>query len=201
MADVPPTKTLVENTTWKVTAVHGEPREWTASKGGKMLSYRITIEAGERKLERVELAQRETTAAPKVGDEIEGSVEQRHYESGGEVKSDLKLKKATGGYGGGGGRAWKPRPDDAPVIYAARQAQIVAQHSQDMAMRVLELSRKSGESPVEIMELLGVSQEDADGNPLGLVDAFQRHAGKSAATAWAREAESGMIAKALAEIS
>lgn len=213
MADVkiPDTEKLASGE-FEVTAVADNPREWQGSKGGKMLSYRLTLKQGANSQDRVELAQKESTPAPKVGDKLTGDLTKRYYEAKGQIKSDFKFQKERTGPGGGG-RAWKPRPDDAPVVYAAKQAQIVAQHSQNMALRILELAHTrlalvhpdgdgdlSGEA-IALMETLGVELKDGDDNELGLVDAFARHASLAAADAWKREEDKQNVAKALAALS
>lgn len=195
----------------EVLTVADDTRSWTNKQSSKeMLSYRVKLKAPDgTEHARVELAQLETTAAPKAGDKLDGSITKRFYEAQGETKSDLQFKKASrgGGFGGGGGgRAWKPRPDDAPVVYAAKQAQIVAQHSQNMAIRVLELAAAHSETGdfSGIMADLGVPlsfERDGDTVKLGLVDAFQRHASIAAGEAWKREEEKGRVAKALADLS
>jgi len=165
-----------------------------------MLSYKLTIkDSGDATFNDVELALAETSPAPKAGDSIEGVVNRRFYEWDGEEKSALQFKKAArGGFGGGGGRAYKPRPDDAPVVYAARQAQIVAQHSQDMALRVLELAQASGtDDHSGIMADLGIPTTDDTGAAIGLAEAFRRDASVAAKDAWRREAEGKGIASAL----
>jgi len=186
----------------KIVAVLAEePRPWDSTKGGPMLSWRIDVEAGEQTLERVELAQKKTTAKPEVGQELDGHVQRRFFGTDG---VDLQFRKAArfgGGGGGGSGRAWKPRPDDAPVVYAAKQAQIVCQHSQNMALRVLELAEKSGESTETLMSRLGVLTETGDGQALGLVEAFSRDASLAAARAWRREHEKKAVSDALADLS
>jgi hypothetical protein len=188
-----------------VEAVSGdEPRSWS-TKGDNprpMLSYRLTVkDSGDATFTDVELAQLETSPAPKAGDSIEGVVNRRFYEWDGEEKSALQFKKAARGFGGGGGgRAYKPRPDDAPVVYAARQAQIVAQHSQDMALRVLELARQSGDDPDLIMATLGIPTTDESGASVGLVNAFRHDASLAAKDAWQREAQGKGIATALAAL-
>jgi len=197
---------------WVIESVGDNPRSWSGSKGGTNLSYRVKVKSkdGSKQPPRdsdtyanVELVQKESTAAPTVGQEIEGTVDLRPWETkDGEKKEDLKFNKPRGaGYGGGGGgRAWKPRPDDSPLVYVSRQAMIGTQHSQDMALRVLELAQRLGTDDWGgIMADLGVEIEH-DGTPLGLVAAFQRQVNMAGAAAWKSEEENSRLAKALAAI-
>lgn len=143
---------------------------------GEMADIALSLEGVESE---VSWFTKATTPLPAAGEKIEGTIEESQY--------GPKFKKARAG--GGGGRPYKPRPDDAPEVYAAKQAQIVAQHSQDMALRVLELAQASGDGPQTIMESLGVAMIREDQTPLGLVEAFSLDASRAAAAAWAREAE------------
>lgn len=131
---------------WTIKKVADNPRKWDAKKGGKNVSYRIDIEAKDGAKQppndsatynRVELVQRETTAAPTVGQELDGTVAVREYESQGEKKKDLKFTKAGQQGGGGGGRGWQPRLEDDPVVYAGKQAAIAAQTSLERATEVV----------------------------------------------------------------
>lgn len=191
---------------WKVKSVGDNPRTWTNKHKKEMVSYRIAVETadgseqppkGQKSYSKVELVQVPATAAPKPGDQLDGSIEVRKYGENNE-KEDLKFTKTQQGRGGGG-RSYKPRPDDAPPVYAERQAKIAAQHSQDMALRVLELAAQTNDDPVSIMERLGVETEH-DGKTLGLVAAFSRQVNMAGAGAWNSEEEHGRIAGALAKI-
>lgn len=190
----------------EILAVGDGARDWQTKSDPprEMRSYRIKLRDTEgNEHGNVELAQLQTTAPPVAGQKLNGHVERRFYGDNDE-KVALQFKKAARGGGGGGGRAWKPRPDDAPVVYAAKQAQIVAQHSQNMALRVLELAHATGTDDwAGIMADLGVSLDPPEGSqkPLGLVDAFARHASMAAATAWLREKEKHAVADALAELA
>lgn len=191
---------------WKVKSVGDDPRTWKNKRQDTMVSYRIVVETadgseqppkGQKSYSRVELVQKPETPAPKAGDQLDGDIEVRKYGENNE-KEDLKFKKAQRG-GGGGGRSWKPRPDDSPVVYADRQAKIAAQHSQNMALRVLELAAQTNEDPVSIMDRLGV-QTEHDGKSMGLVAAFSRQVNIAGEAAWKREEDNGAIAGALAKI-
>lgn len=202
---------------YEVTRVGEETRDWQ-TKGDnprEMRSYRISVKLGDKEFKSVELGQLKTTAAPTVGQKLNGKVMEREYEYGGQTKTDLKFEKARGGGGRGGGRAYKPRPEDAPTVYVAKQAQIVAQHSQNMALRVLELaSSRIAASPdpsgdlhgeaVNIMGELGIPMtasvggEDTD---LGLVQAFTADANRAGKRAAEIETENRTITDALKAIS
>jgi hypothetical protein len=193
-----------------VVSVGDSTRDWKNKADKEMRSYAVQFKAPDGSSHgNVELAQLPTTAPPVAGAKIDGHIERRFYtKKDGTEGSALQFKKAARGGGGGGGRPWKPRPDDAPPVYAAKQAQIVAQHSQNMAIRVLELAeataaRTGNEDWTGIMADLGVSLEPPEGSdkPLGLVDAFQRHASMAAANAWLREQEKGAVAKAMEAVS
>lgn len=207
---------------WEITHVADNPRKWDAKKGGPMLSYRINLKCGDKSFERVELTQKESTDAPTVGQKMDGEVQRRFYGANDE-NTDLQFRKAArgGGYGGGGGgRSWKPRPDDAPPVWAGKQAQIVAQHSQNMALRVLELAHASDRPAAEIMGDLGVkttvqkarcvgcgqmvepNAESAEGDTveLGIVDAFALYANEAFERAWQREDRGGAVRDALAAL-
>jgi len=187
--------------TFKITKVHDEVRDWDSTKGGKMRSYRIDLEGPDVPRDRIELAQKVETAAPTVGQTLEGVINERTY--GDPPKKDYKFQKAQAG-GGGGGRSWKPRPDDSPVVYAARQAAILRQHSQDMGLRVMELADRSGVTPTQIMEELGITMEIERGGEkvaLGLAAAFMVDAGQASNAAWDLEEEKHRIADAMAKVA
>lgn len=132
---------------WKIESVGDSPRKWKSSKGGENVSYRIKVKTkdGSKQPPRdsteyanVELVQRETTAAPVAGGDLDGTIEEREYESGGEKRKDLKFSKTKQfGGGGGGGRGWQPRIDDDPVVYAGKQAAIAAQTSIERATELV----------------------------------------------------------------
>lgn len=189
-----------------VSKVHDEVRDWTG-KGGAMKSYRIDLadEAGQTVGERIELPQKATTAVPSVGDLLEGDIEQREYEAGGEKRTDHKFKKASaygGGGGGGGGRKYTPRPDDAPEVYASRQAMIARQHSQDVGMRILELAQSSGDDVATIMDRLGINYAK-DEQTLSVLDAVARDVNLAGFRAWTLETgeERDSVKAALARIA
>lgn len=87
--------------TYTVKAVNRQ-KPWKSKRGDDMVSYYCVFanEKGDEK--ELELAQKVSTAAPTVGQKIEGTVEQGTY--------GPKLKKEYGG--GGGGFRGGPRPDD-----------------------------------------------------------------------------------------
>jgi len=196
---------------WVIESVGGSPRSWSGAKGGTNLSYKIRCKTkdGSKQPPRnspsyadVELVQKESTPAPTAGQEIEGDVIEREWKSKDGEKSGkaLKFEKPRSGFGGGGGgRAWKPRPDDSPMVYASRQASIGTQHSQDMAIRVVELAFAQDVPVEQLMEVLGVETK-AKEKELGLVAAFQRQVNMAGATAWENEEKNNRIAGALAKL-
>ena len=103
--------------TFKVTEVGENIRDWD-SKHGPMKSYYVKFEGDERT---IEIAQKPSTPAPTVGQTFEGTIEERQWQD----KTFYKLKKAQGGFGGGGGF----RPEDPE-----RSRRILRQHSQHMAL-------------------------------------------------------------------
>lgn len=194
---------------YTVKNVRADTRDWTSAKGGKMRSYRIDLVAADGAVNTgidgkgVELAQRETTPPPKEGDTLDGAITERKWGENND-KIDLKFQKAQGA-GGGGGRSWKPRPDDSPKVYASRQAAILRQHSQDMALRVMELAQASNAEPQEVMDALGVDttieREGQDPAHLGLVQAFMVDAGRASNAAWDLEDTKHRIADAMKEVA
>lgn len=197
------TKTVGAEQEWEIGTVHGEPRAWQSQKGGDMLSYRIDVRPkgkDEPVFRRVELAQKKDTAAPQSGGTLDGEVTERTYGENNE-KTDLKFKKAARGGGGGGGGRYKPRPDDSPKVYAARQAQIARQHSQDVAFRIVELAHAVSKPVGEVAAEVGiVLAPDGSEEPLSLVEAVHADVTRAGASAWSREADNGMIAAAVKEV-
>lgn len=185
---------------WEIAKVADRTRDWSSKQGGKMRSYYIGIKTDspqppddKDKYDGVELAQRETTPAPTVGQKLDGYLETRTHEG----RRYLKFKKAQRG-AGGGGRAWKPRPDDSPLVFAQRQASIARQHSQDMAIRVLELAKGDEAEARKLLDILGIEHQ-AEDKPIGLIAAVQMDVDRYGRAAWDREAENGRIKTAMAE--
>lgn len=188
--------------TYTITKVHDSVRDWSGQGDHPMKSYRIDLADanGQPVRERVELAQRATTAVPTVGQKIDGQINERKYTSAGEEKTDWKFQKAGGGGGGGGGRPWKPRPDDCPEVYASRQAMIARQHSQNIGMRILELAHASGDDLATVMDRLGIAYATDKGD-LSVVDAVAKDVATTGFRAWTHETGSDTqdkIADALA---
>lgn len=112
--------------TYTVEQVIGEPTDWQGQ-SGPMKSYKLKVSGEERV---VELSQIPKTAAPTVGQVIEGHIE--------EPKGNFppKLRKAqqgnwSGGQGGGG-------------MSPEREKRIVRQHSQSMSIETLKLAVDCG---------------------------------------------------------
>ena len=85
--------------TYTVKAINRQ-KNWSG-KFGDMVSYYCLLENGEGNQAEVELAQKVSTAAPQVGQSLEGTVENGEY-----GKKFKKAQPAGGGFRGG------PRPDD-----------------------------------------------------------------------------------------
>lgn len=136
---------------YKIAGVRSGPREWTNKAGGKMHSYRVDLaDANGQITQNVERNKKPESAPPQVGD-----VEYGDIESGGEYGPKFKLASRPGGGGGGGGGGGRARrPDDDPKVYAARQAAIARQHSQEMALRFLEARDGLGDSDASDDEIL-----------------------------------------------
>lgn len=198
---------------WTIKSVGDSPRTWKNRQNQDMVSYKIAVEAkdgqphppkNQKAYSNVELVQKPTSPAPTAGAELDGDIEERTFKKKDDTEGkSLKFKKAQRGGGGGGGRSWKPRPDDSPMVFASRQASIGTQHSQDMAIRVLELAAGGTMTVEAIMQELGVEttiEVEGQEHQLGLVAAFQRQVNQAGAKAWEREEENGVIAAALAQI-
>jgi hypothetical protein len=114
---------------YTITAVQPEPRAWNSTKGGPMLSYRVTLrnEQGAEK-PNVEWARKATSPAPAVGQTIEGTVEDGQY------GPKFKAAQQMGGGGGGGGRPRDP----------AERRSIAMQASQKVAVDAVRACLDSG---------------------------------------------------------
>jgi hypothetical protein len=89
---------------YQLTTTDESPRAWKGAKGGPMLSYKVGVKGDDGFEGVVEIAQKESTPAPTVGQTIEGTLDKSS------PKYPPKLKKAFGG--GGGGR---PKPNDEEI--------------------------------------------------------------------------------------
>lgn len=142
---------------YRITAVRSGPRKWQSTKGGEMHSYRVDLaDANGQVTQNVERNKKPTSDPPKEGDQEYGDIEH-----GGEYGPKFKTASRPGsGGGGGGGRA--KRPDDDPKVYAARQAAIARQHSQEMALRFLESRNGLGDSDASDDEILDYVMRTAE---------------------------------------
>lgn len=92
--------------TYTVKAINRQ-KPWKSKRGDDMVSYYCVLHNEEGKGGEVEISQKVSTAAPTVGQKLEGTVEKGNY--------GLKFKKEYGGGGGyGGGR--KSNPEDRRSI-------------------------------------------------------------------------------------
>ena len=122
-----------------IVAVESGPREWATQHGSKNAAFRCKL----RKPDGTELGNVEVNykvqadgshKTPQPGDTVTGDIE-----DGPEVKYGPKFKKAQvgggfGGGGGGGGSRWTPE----------REASVIRQHSQHMAVLALNGMHPSG---------------------------------------------------------
>lgn len=130
---------------WKVVAVSEQTRPWNSQKGGPMVSYKVHLQDTAGVVtQNVELAQKQSSAPPAVGQVLEGNVDQGDY--------GPKFRKAF--QQGGGGRGMSPED----------RASIVRQHSQDMSLRALELAYALGviEKPATAREFLELVEKTTD---------------------------------------
>lgn len=90
---------------YTIREVIGQPNAWNSTKGGPMLSYSLDVTGDDGFTGQVELNQKQTTAAPTVGQVIDGTLDRSN------PKYAPKLKK-TPPQGGGGPRSGAGRPRD-----------------------------------------------------------------------------------------
>jgi hypothetical protein len=111
---------------YTITAVSDTVRDWSTKAGVPWKSYRVTLrnEAGAEKTN-VEDSRAATDAPPKVGEVVEGTVENRE-------QFGPKLNRPRKGFGGGGG-GWKPKPPE-------ERRSIAMQHAQKCAASVLAVA-------------------------------------------------------------
>jgi hypothetical protein len=106
----------------KVTAVDpNPPRSWSSQKGGPMLSYRVDLlrEEDGFAIRNVEWSKKQDSKPPQVGEVIDCTVDMEA-----QYGPKLKVEQEGGGFGGGRGGGMTPE----------REAQIIRQHSQHMAL-------------------------------------------------------------------
>lgn len=108
-----------------------EPREYE-TKFGQMKSYTVKVEGDETAYE---ISRKAATPAPTIGQKIEVA----EVNDTSEGKYPPKLKLAFGGQGGKGGGGMTPQ----------REAQIIRQHSQEMALRYATIKQAQGKLPDE----------------------------------------------------
>lgn len=143
--------------TYTVEEVVGS-REWEGNYG-KNVDYTIALVGVP---EQVRLTQKPETPAPKAGDEIDVMLEDfppaqvEKFSALATMKKAVKPKQQFGGGGFGGGA---PRQEDPK-----RNAGIVRQHSQDMAIQVIRLALELSimEKPEDMKALLTEVRRTAD---------------------------------------
>ena len=134
--------------TYTVTDVSPNVRDWSSQQGGPMKEYRVHLNDGSQDHMNVEWSRKQSSPAPVKGQQIEGTLEDRGSHG-------LKLKVAPS-FGGGG----FARPEDPK-----RAARILRQHSQDMALRTIEVALQHGmypEPPEDGAALLSAVKQLAD---------------------------------------
>jgi hypothetical protein len=146
-------------TTYRIEEVVGQ-RPWgEGSEYGPKIDYTIALEGVPQQ---VSLNQKPESPAPKAGDTIDLILEDFPEKQVEKVPRLANMKKATrpkaafggGGFGGG------PRPEDPK-----RNAGIVRQHSQDMAIQVIRLGLEMSiipEKPADMKSLLDLVRRTAD---------------------------------------
>jgi hypothetical protein len=143
-------------TTYKIEEVVGS-RDWD-SRNGAMKDYTLALEGVP---EQVRLTQKAETPAPAAGQEMDLTLEdfpQEQVERYAPLANMKKAKKVQqGGFGGGGFGG--PRPEDPK-----RNAGIVRQHSQDMAIQIIRLGLELSimEKPADMKGLLIEVRRTAD---------------------------------------
>jgi hypothetical protein len=143
-------------TTYKIEEVVGS-RDWEGG-NGPMKDYTLALVGVP---EQVRLTQKAATPAPAAGQEMELLLEDFKPEQIEKYAPLANMKKAnkpkTFGQGGGFGG---PRPEDPK-----RNAGIVRQHSQDMAIQVIRLGLEMSiipEKPQDMKSLLDLVRRTAD---------------------------------------
>jgi hypothetical protein len=144
-------------TTYKIEEVVGS-RPWATKDGNKFVDYTIALEGVPQQ---VGLNQKPESPAPKAGESIDLTLEpfpQERIDKAARLGNMLKgtRPKTFGGGGFGGG----PRPEDPK-----RNAGIVRQHSQDMAIQVIRLGLEMSiipEKPQDMKSLLDLVRRTAD---------------------------------------
>jgi hypothetical protein len=107
---------------YTITAVDpNPPRQWSSQKGGPMLSYRVDLQRDEDQfaIRNVEWSRKQASPAPTVGQKLNCTVDMEA-----QYGPKLKVEQEGGGFGGGRGGGMTPE----------REAQIIRQHSQHMAL-------------------------------------------------------------------
>jgi hypothetical protein len=144
-------------TQYRIEEVVGS-RDWD-SRNGAMKDYTLALEGVP---EQVRLTQKAETPAPAAGQAMDLTLEdfpQEQVEKYAPLANMKKAKKVQqGGFGGGGFGG--PRPEDPK-----RNAGIVRQHSQDMAIQVIRLGLEMSiipEKPQDMKSLLDLVRRTAD---------------------------------------
>lgn len=105
----------------------GEVRNWTSTKGGPMLAYRIDLRSLDGTIiHDAEWSRKPDSPAPAIGQSIEGDIEQTNY------GPKFRPAQQPGGARGGGRSI-------------AERHEIAMQHAQKCAVTILELAATQGD--------------------------------------------------------
>lgn len=116
---------------YTITAVAPNPRDWNSTQGGPMKGYRVTMrDAQGQEMQNVEWSRKVTSAAPTVGQQVEGTID-----TSGQYGPKFKAAQQGGGFGGGGFRPRDP----------AERKSIEMMHAQKCAVDALRLAAEHGE--------------------------------------------------------
>lgn len=110
---------------FKVTHVQEQTRPWESTKGGPMVSYRITLrDANGDEHPNVEWARKASSAPPKVDEVLDGTLD-----TTGQYGPKFKSTPSASFGGGGGSRGKDPK----------ERAEIRRQNAQAQALRYMEI--------------------------------------------------------------
>jgi len=134
-----------------------EPREWSSSKGGTFISYKVDFDTEDGKLlAGIEWTKKPESRAPTAGERVAGHIEPRDgypdrfkidYEATKELGGSAPSSgsEARTGTGGGQGKNWQPESERDPE----RSARILRQHSQSAALQAIAIIDSTTEPGTE----------------------------------------------------
>lgn len=140
---------------YEITAVATGFREWNSQQGGQFFAYKITLKDPTGRVhENVEWSRKSSSAAPQVGESVEGELETKTVNAASGPFQVTKFRKAQQA-GSGGFRPRDPK----------ETAAIQRQHSQSVAVEYLKYRATLGGIPDEWKTRDGLRD---------LIDWFQR---------------------------